>query len=78
LFMAVNNFPSGNTEPPEIAVLTGAPNSLLGFFSPLAAIAFITRKYVINGFTFTRFFIPSRFKKQSTKLINNKGIYAYL
>ncbi|APW13040.1 hypothetical protein AW49_24655 [Salmonella enterica subsp. enterica serovar Anatum str. USDA-ARS-USMARC-1727] len=60
-----------------MAVLTGAPNRLLGLFSPLAAIAFINRKYVINGRNINRFIIPSRYKKQSAKLINIYVIYAY-
>ncbi|APV86239.1 hypothetical protein SEEI0720_014285 [Salmonella enterica subsp. enterica serovar Inverness str. ATCC 10720] len=60
-----------------MAVLTGAPNRLLGLFSPLAAIAFINRKYVINGRNINRFIISSRYKKQSAKLINIYVIYVY-
>ncbi|EEZ0182504.1 hypothetical protein EIX16_13330 [Escherichia coli] len=69
--------PSGYTEPPEIAVLTGAPNRLLGLFSPSVAIAFIDRKHVINGRNINRFIIPSRYEKQSAKLRNIYTIYIY-
>ncbi|MCD3141079.1 hypothetical protein GFK07_01505 [Salmonella enterica subsp. enterica serovar Enteritidis] len=60
-----------------MAVLTGAPNRLLGLFSPLAAIAFINRKYVINVRNINSLIITSRYKILIAKLINIYVIYVY-
>ncbi len=78
LFTAVNNFPSGNTGTTRNSGINWC--NLIDYwdyFSPLAAIAFINRKYVINGRNINRFIIPSVYKKQSAKLINIYVIYVY-